>query len=172
MLYGLFPESLKRSAARTSRCAGNPRCGQKSGSPVTEIRTYLLEIIAADARAVNLILQGWQSPNWCLAMRLGRHDIGALVWLGTCACLLFGFFGFAIVAPWTFDVMSTSEAALRCPGAIDTAWPAVWCNHGRPVKWELGLISDRPLRYSLALLQMIAGLAAFFFGVRQMKRFR
>jgi hypothetical protein len=105
-------------------------------------------------------------------MRLGRDDIGTLVWLGTCACLLFGFFGFATVAPWTFNVMSVSEAAQRCPGAIDDSWPAVLCNHGRPVKWELGLISDNRLRYSLSLLQMIIGWSAFMFGVSQMKRFR
>jgi hypothetical protein len=105
-------------------------------------------------------------------MRLSRIEISALVWLGTCACLLFGFFGFAIIAPWTFHVMSASEAALRCPGAIDVDWPAVLCNHGRPVKWELGLIRDNPLRYSLALLQMIVGGSAFAFGLHQMKRFR
>ena len=105
-------------------------------------------------------------------MRLGRDDIGALVWLGTCACLLFGFFGFATIAPWTFNVMSVSEALQRCPGAIDVSWPAVLCNRGRPLTWELGLISDNPLRYSLSLLQMIIGWSAFMFGVRQMKRFR
>ena len=105
-------------------------------------------------------------------MRLSRDDIGALVWLATCACLLFGFFGFAIVAPWTFHVMSAAEAALRCPGAIDVSWPAVLCDHGRPVKWELGLIRDNPLRYGLALLQMITGLAAFMFCLQKMKRFR
>jgi hypothetical protein len=33
------------------------------------------------------------------AMRLGRNDIGALMWLGTAACLVFAFFGFAAVAP-------------------------------------------------------------------------
>jgi hypothetical protein len=105
-------------------------------------------------------------------MRLSRNEVGALVWLGTGACLFFGFFGFATIAPWTFHVMSVSEAALRCPGTIDVSWPAVLCNHGRPVKWELGLIGDNPLRYSLSLLQMIIGLSAFMFGVRQMKRFR
>src|SRR5262245_15143475 len=105
-------------------------------------------------------------------MRLDRHGIGALVWLGTCACLLFGFFCFATVAPWTFQVMPVSQAVLRCPGAIYVSWPAVLCNHGRPVKWELGLISDNRLRYGLALLQMIIGLGAFAFGVSRMKRFR
>src|SRR5262245_23540418 len=105
-------------------------------------------------------------------MRLDRRDIGALVWLATCACLLFAFFGFAIVAPWTFHVMSVVEGAQRCPGAIDPSWPAVLCDHGRPVKWELGLIRDNPLRYSLSLLQMIIGLSAFAFCLRQMKRFR
>jgi hypothetical protein len=105
-------------------------------------------------------------------MRLSRNEIGALVWLATCACLLFGFFGFATVAPWTFHVMSASDAALRCPGAIDASWPAVLCNHGRPVQWELGLISDNPVRYSFSLLQMIIGVSAFGFGVSRMKRFR
>src|SRR5215471_4168170 len=105
-------------------------------------------------------------------MRLSRIEISALVWLGTCACLLFGFFGFAIAAPWTFHVMSASEAAQRCPGAIDISRPAVLCEHGRPVKWELGLIRDNPPRYSLSLLQMIIGWSAFMFGAGQMKRFR
>jgi|SRR5690349_16393075 hypothetical protein len=105
-------------------------------------------------------------------MRLSRNEIGVLVWLGTCAALLFGFLGFATVAPWTFDVMSVSEAAIRCPGAIDDSWPAVVCSHGRPGKWELGLIRDHPLRYGLAWLQMIIGVGAFFFGAARMKRFR
>jgi hypothetical protein len=105
-------------------------------------------------------------------MRRRRDEIGVVVWLATCACLLFGFFGFATVAPWTFDVMSVSEAALRCPGAIDASWPAVVCSHGRPYEWELGLISDNPLRYSLSLFQMLVGVSAFLFGAKQMKRFR
>src|ERR1051325_8821965 len=100
-------------------------------------------------------------------MRFSRTDIGALVWLATCACLFFGFFGFATIAPWTFHVMTASEAALRCPGAVDSSWPAVLCNHGRPVRWELGLIRDNPLRYGLSFLQMIIGLSAFVFGLRQ-----
>ena len=105
-------------------------------------------------------------------MRLSRGEIGALMWLGTAACLLFAFFGFATVAPWTFHVMSTSEAQLRCPGAIDASWPAVVCSHGQPVEWELGLIRDNPLRYGVSLLQMIIGLTGFMFGARLMKRFR
>jgi hypothetical protein len=105
-------------------------------------------------------------------MRLSRDEISALVWLGTCACGLIGFFGFATIAPWTFHVMSAAEAALRCPGAIDVSWAAVLCNHGRPVKWELGLISDNPIHYGLSLLQMIVGCSAFMFGLSQMKRFR
>jgi hypothetical protein len=104
--------------------------------------------------------------------RLRRDEIGVLVWLATCACLVFGFFGFATVAPWTFDVMSASEAALRCSGAIDPSWPAVVCSHGRPYEWELGLISDNPLHYSLSLLQMVIGIGAFLVGAKQMKRFR
>jgi len=105
-------------------------------------------------------------------MRLSRGEIGALVWLATATCLLFGFFGFATIAPWTFDVMSVSEAAQRCPGAIDASWPAVFCSHGRPIEWQLGLIRDHPLRYSLSLLQMMIGWGAFMFGAGQMKRFR
>jgi hypothetical protein len=57
------------------------------------------------------------------------------------------------------------------PGAIDTSWPAVVCNHGRPSEWELGLIRDTPLHYGAALLQMIVGLIAFGYGVRRMKAF-
>ena len=105
-------------------------------------------------------------------MQLSRSNKGALMWLGTFAALVFGFFGFATVAPWTFDVMSVSEATSRCPGAIEASWPAVVCSHGRPLQWELGLIRDHPIRYALALLQMIIGLGAFFFGAALMKRFR
>jgi len=104
-------------------------------------------------------------------MRLSRNDIGALMWLGTAACLVFAFFGFATVAPWTFSVMSVVDAAVRCPGAIDPSWPAVVCNHGRPSEWTLGLIGDNPLRYGAALAQMIVGLIAWGYGVRRTKRF-
>src|SRR5215467_2005299 len=52
-------------------------------------------------------------------MRLSQNDIGALVWLATAACLVFGFLGFAVVAPWTFHVMSVADAATRCPGVIE-----------------------------------------------------
>jgi len=86
--------------------------------------------------------------------------------------LVLGFFGFATVAPWTFDVMSVSEAALRCPGAIDISWAAVVCSHGRPLEWELGLISDNPFHYSLSLLQMLLGVGGFLVGAKQMKRFQ
>ena len=86
--------------------------------------------------------------------------------------MLFGFVGFATFVPWTFDVVSVSEAARRCPGGIDPSWPAVVCSHGRPGKWELGLIRDHPFRYSLSFIQMLIGVSAFLFGVRQMKRFR
>jgi hypothetical protein len=104
-------------------------------------------------------------------MRLTRNDIGALTWLATAACLVFAFFGFAVVAPWTFHVMSATDAAMRCPGTIDPSWPAVVCNHGRASIWELGLIGDNPLRYVAALAQMIVGLIAFGCAVRRMKKF-
>ena len=105
-------------------------------------------------------------------MRLSRTDIGALVWLATAACLFFGFFGFAVVAPWTFNVMSAADAATRCPGAIDPSWPAVLCNHGRPSRWELGLIADNPARYLAAWVQMVVGGALFFVLLAYSKRFR
>lgn len=105
-------------------------------------------------------------------MRLSRDDTGVLVWFASVACLVFFFFGFATIAPWTFDVMSVSEAAQRCPGDIDASWPAVVCSHGRPYKWELGLIRDHPVRYTLSLLQMIVGFTGFTIGARRMKRVR
>jgi hypothetical protein len=71
-------------------------------------------------------------------MRLSQNDIGALAWLATAACLVFGFFGFAVVTPWTFHIMSAADAATRCPGVIDPSWPAVVCSHGRPSNRELG----------------------------------
>jgi hypothetical protein len=94
------------------------------------------------------------------------------VWLATAACLVFGFFGFAIVAPWTFHVMSVADAATRCPGVIDPSWPAVVCSHGRPYNWELGLIADNPVRYIAAWIQMIVGGALFSVGLAVSKRFR
>jgi len=105
-------------------------------------------------------------------MRLSQTDIGALVWLATAACLVFGFFGFATVAPWTAHVMSVADAATRCPGVIDPSWPAVVCSHGRPYKWELGFIADHPIRYLAAWVQMVVGWALFFVGVAVSKRFR
>ena|SRR6266446_543623 len=104
-------------------------------------------------------------------MRLSSNDIGTLMWLGSAACLAVGFFGFAIVAPWTFSVMSVEEAAVRCPGSIDLSWPSVVCSHGHPYKWELGLIRDNPLRYGGALIQMIVGLIGFGYGMQRTKRF-
>ena len=105
-------------------------------------------------------------------MRLSQTDIGVLVWLATAACLVFGFFGFAIVAPWTFHVMPAADAATRCPGVIDPSWPAVVCSHGRPSNWELGLIADNPVRYLAAGLQMVIGWGLFFVGAAAAKRFR
>ena len=104
-------------------------------------------------------------------MRLSRNDIGALMWLATAGCLFFAFFGFAIVAPWTFSVMTVADAAARCPGAIDPSWAAVVCNHSQPSEWKLGLIRDNPLRYAAALAQMIVGLIGFGYGVRRVKAF-
>ena len=81
-------------------------------------------------------------------MRLSRNDIGALIWLGTAACLFFAFFGFAVVAPWTFSVSSAADAAVRCPGAIDPSWPAVFWNHSHPLEGKYGLIEDHPIRFA------------------------
>jgi len=103
-------------------------------------------------------------------MRLDRRDIQALVWLAVVACGMFGFFGFAIVAPWTSSVMSVADAAARCPGAIDPSWPAVVCDHGRPHKWEYGLISENPVRYLAAWAQMVLGWGLFFIFAQRMKR--
>ena len=105
-------------------------------------------------------------------MRLSQNDIGALVWLATAACLVFGFLGFAVVAPWTFHVMSVADAATRCPGVIDPSWPAVVCSHGRPSNWELGLIADNPVRYLVAWVQIVVGCTLFFVGLAVSKRFR
>ena len=99
-------------------------------------------------------------------MRLSETNKGVLIWLASVACLIFGFFGFAVVAPWTADVMSVTDAATRCPGVIDPAWPAVVCSHGRPYEWELGLI------YIAAWIQLVVGWGLFFVGAMIMKRFR
>lgn len=101
-----------------------------------------------------------------------QQEKGALVWLAVVACALFGFVGFAIAAPWTFSVYSVADAAVQCPGAIDPSWPAVECNHGKPGPWARGLIADHPIRYAAAVLQMIVGWGAFFYGTVFMKRFR
>ena len=150
----------------------NHKSRDRIGGMVNEARLCKDPTIPFLAQSINKFSAFCQKFNGRLAMRLSRNDIGALVWLATCGCLLFGFFGFATIAPWTFHVMPASEAALRCPGAVDASWPAVLCNHGRPVEWELGLIRDNPLHYSLSLLQMVIGYGAFFFGARLMKRFQ
>ena len=105
-------------------------------------------------------------------MALSSKEKGAVIWMIAAACLLFGFFGFAIAAPWTFSVMSIGEAARQCPGAIDPSWAAVVCDHGEPAEWSYGLIEDHPFRYGAAVLQMIIGVGAFFYLGSRMKRYR
>jgi hypothetical protein len=105
-------------------------------------------------------------------MALSTRDAGALIVLGAAACLMFGFFGFAVAVPWITAVMPIGEAALRCPGAIDPSWPAVFCNHSRPLEWKDGLIGDHPIRFALACLQMIIGWGAFFALAARLKRYR
>jgi hypothetical protein len=101
-----------------------------------------------------------------------RRDQGALIWLLAAACLLFGFFGFAVAVPWTFSVTTIGDAARDCPGAIDPSWPAVVCNHGRPGEWKYGLIEDHPIRYAAAWLELIVGWGMFFYLAMRLKRFR
>ena len=105
-------------------------------------------------------------------MPLSKHDAGALTIMGVAACLIFGFFGFAVAIPWITAVMPVSEAVQRCPGAIDASWPAVFCNHSRPSEWTYGLIGDHPIRFALAVLQMIVGWGAFFVLAQRLKRYR
>jgi hypothetical protein len=105
-------------------------------------------------------------------LAINRHDAAALMVLGTAACLIFGFFGFAVAVPWITAVMPVSEAAQRCPGAIDPSWPAVFCNHSQPSEWKYGLIHDHPIRFALACLQMIVGWSAFFALTARLKRYR
>src|SRR5262249_16440545 len=99
---------------------------------------------------------------------LGKHDVGALMMLGPPARLIFGFFGFAVAIPWATAVMPVSEAIQLCPGAIDPSWPAVFCNHSRPSEWTYGLIRDHPVRFTLALLQMVVGWTAFVAGTNRL----
>jgi hypothetical protein len=103
---------------------------------------------------------------------LSRGDAGALTVLGATAGLVFGFFGFAVAVPWMTAVMPVSDASLRCPGAIDPSWPAVFCNHSQPLEWKYGLIEDHPIRFALACVQMIVGFSAFFALARRLKRYR
>jgi len=102
---------------------------------------------------------------------LSEENVAALTVLGAAVCLIFGFFGFAVAVPW-MTVMTVSEAAHRCPGAIDPAWPAVVCNHSQPLDWQYGLIGDHPIRFALAWVQLIVGWAAFFVLARRLKRYR
>ena len=104
--------------------------------------------------------------------RLSRQSAGALTVLGTTVCLLFGFFGFAVAVPWITAVMPVSEAAQRCPGAIDPSWAAVFCNHSHPLEWKYGLIEDHPIRFALASLQRIVGWGAFIALAGRLKRYR
>ena len=105
-------------------------------------------------------------------MTLSRLDAGALTVLGAAACLMFGFFGFAVAVPWATAVMSVSEAAQWCPGAIDLSWPAVFCSHSQPSEWTYGLLHDHPIRFALACLEMIVGWGAFLALARRLKRYR
>jgi hypothetical protein len=103
---------------------------------------------------------------------LSEQDAGALTVLAAAACLVFGFFGFAVAVPWITAVMPVSEAMQRCPGAIDPSWPAVFCNHSQPSEWKYGLIGDHPIRFALAWLQLIVGWGAFFALGARLKRYR
>jgi hypothetical protein len=103
---------------------------------------------------------------------LSRENAGALTVLGAAACLMFGFFGFAVAVPWITAVMPVSEAIARCPGAIDPSWPAVFCNHSQPSEWKYGLIADHPIRFALAWLQLVVGWSAFFALGARLKRYR
>jgi hypothetical protein len=103
---------------------------------------------------------------------VSKEEAGALMVLATVACLIFGFFGFAVAVPWATAVMPVSRAVQECPGAIEPSWPAVFCNHSQPLEWKYGLIQDHPLRFALACLQMIVGWSAFFALTVRLKRYR
>jgi hypothetical protein len=103
-------------------------------------------------------------------MTLSRQNAGVLTVLGAAACLIFGFFGFAVAVPWITAVIPTSEAVQRCPGAINPSWPAVFCNHSQPLEWQYGLIGDHPIRFVLASVQLIIGWGAFFALAHRLKR--
>ena len=105
-------------------------------------------------------------------MRLKQQVIGVLVWLAVLPCWLLAIWGFGVVAPWTHDVMSVADSAVRCPGATDPSWPAVVCSHGRPHKWELGLFADNPIPYIVALAQLVIGVGGFLLGVFYLKWFK
>jgi hypothetical protein len=105
-------------------------------------------------------------------LKLSPVKMGAIVWLPTVACALFGFSGFAIVAAWTCAVTSIADAASACGDPIDPAWAAVECSHGDLQHRKNGLIADHPIRYRASLSQMLTGWGAFFDGVNLLKRFR
>jgi hypothetical protein len=105
-------------------------------------------------------------------MALSEPAAGTATILGAAFCLLFGFFGFAVAVPWITAVMPVSEAMQRCPGAIDPAWPAVFCNHSQPSEWKYGLIADHPIRFAVAWLQLIVGWGAFLALGARLKRYR
>lgn len=96
-------------------------------------------------------------------MRLTGGDREALYVIALFLGWLMAMHGFIVVAPWIGDVVSVEEAARRCPGDIDPTWPAVFCSHGRPTKWELGLFADNPVRYGLAVAELVIG-GTFFIG--------
>jgi hypothetical protein len=104
---------------------------------------------------------------------LSRRDAGALTVLGAVACLMFGFFGFAVAVLWITAVMPVCEAMRRCPGARSTRL-------GRPYfaitasrrNGNMGLFEDHPIRFALAWLQIIVGWGAFFALAGRLKRYR
>ena len=68
--------------------------------------------------------------------------------------------------------MPVREAVQQCPGAIDLSWLAVFCNHSQRSEWKDGLIKNHPIRFAIALLQMIVGWGAFFVLTARLKRYR
>jgi hypothetical protein len=104
-------------------------------------------------------------------LKLSPVQMGAIVWPPTAPCAVFGFLGFAIVAPWTFAVTSIADAASVCPGSIDPR-SAVGFGPGDLQEWKNGLIADHPLRHGASFFQMLTGLGAFFCRITFPKRLR